>query len=107
MVCKKPCSDPHWTPSFRTFHQEKLIPANIDLKLKLIPNRSAYLSKTATPAGGDHPQVNYKVKIMEARLFIRAKHISPSLILGQERVLQTKYYSIPFNKVISKTLLIH
>ena len=41
---------------------------------------------------------------MEARLLIRTKHISPSLILGQERVLQTKNYSIPFNKVITKTM---
>ena len=43
---------------------------------------------------------------MEARLFIRTKHISPSLILGQGKVLQTKNYSIPFNKVITKTLTI-
>ena len=76
------------------------------MKLKFIPNTSAYLLKTiATDA--DHPQVNYKVKIMEARLFIRSKHISPSLILGQERVLQTKKYSIPFNKVVTKPLPIH
>ena len=93
-------------PHLDLFHQEKLIPANIDLKLKLIPNTSAYLLKTAIPADRDHPQVNYKVKIMEARLFIRTKHISPSLILGQERVLQSKNYSIPFNKVITKTLTI-
>ena len=43
---------------------------------------------------------------MEARLFSRTKHISPSLILGQEMALQTKNYSIPFNKVITKTLTI-
>ena len=43
---------------------------------------------------------------MEARLFIRTKHISPSLILGQERVLQTRNFSIPFNKWINKTLTI-
>ena len=46
-------------PQLVLFHQEKLIPGTIDLKLKLIPNTSAYLLKTATPAGGDHPQVNY------------------------------------------------
>ena len=89
-------------PNLDLFHQEKLIPANFDLPLKLIPNRSGYLLKTASPACGDHPQVNYKVKIMEARLFIRTKHISRSLILGLERVLQSKNYSIPFNNVIIK-----
>ena len=64
-----------------------------------------YLLKTIEP-DHDHPQVNYKVKIMEARLFIPTNYISPSLSLGQERVLQTKNYSIPFKKVITKTLTI-
>ena len=70
-------------PHFDLFNQEKLIPSNIDLKLKLVPNTSAYLVNTIAP-DHDHPQVNYKLKIMKARLFIRTKHISPSLILGQE-----------------------
>ena len=105
MVCKKPCRDPHWTPSFRLFHQEKLNPTDIDLKLKVIPNTSAYILKTIAP-DHDHPQVNYKVKIVDARLCICTKHIFPSLILGQDTVLQTKNYSIPFNNVITKTLTI-
>ena len=91
-------------PHLDLLHQEKLIPANIDLKLKLLPNTCAFLLKTAAPAQWDHPQVNYKVKIMVARLFIRTKNISPSLILGQDWVLQTKKYSIPFNNVVTITL---
>ena len=75
------------------------------MKLKLIPNTSAYLFETIAP-DADQQQVNYKVNIIEARLFIRTKHISPSLILGQERVLQTKIYSIPFTNVITNTLSI-
>ena len=71
------------------FPEEKLNPANIHLKLKLIPNTSAYYLKKIAQ-DHEHPQVNYKVKIMEARLWIRTKHISPSLIQGQERVVQTK-----------------
>ena len=63
-------------PHLDLFHQEKLSPAIIDLKLKHIPNTDAYLLQTIPP-DHDNPQVNYKVKIMEARLFIRTKHISP------------------------------
>ena len=62
--------------------------------------------KSAAPAGGDHPPVNYKVLIMGDRLFIRSKHIAPPLILGQERVLQTKNNSIPFKRANTKTLSI-
>ena len=68
--------------------------------------RDISIVRGATTAAGDHPQVNYKFKIMEARLFIRTMHISPSLILCQERGLQPKNYSIPFNKVITNTLTI-
>ena len=91
-------------PHLDLFHQEKLIPSNIDLKLKLIPNTSAFLLKTAAPDG--HAQVNYKVHITSARLFIRTKEISPGLILAQEKVLQTSNYSIPFHKIITKTLTV-
>ena len=93
-------------PHLDIFHQEKLIPSNIDLKLKLIPNRCAYLLKSIAP-DDDHPQVNYKFKITEAPFFIRTNHISPSLILGQETVLQTNNSSIPLKKVITKTITIH
>ena len=105
MVCKKPCSDPDWPASFRPYSPGKIIPANIDLKLKLIPKTSAFLLKTIPP-DHDHPQINYKDQIIGARLFIRTKHIASSLSLGQERVWQKKNYSIPFNKVITKTLTI-
>ena len=82
-------------PHLDLFHQQKLIPANIDLKLKRIPNTSAFLLKSID-TGHDHPQVNYKVQIMRARFLIRTKHIAPSLIVGQQRVLQTKNYSNSF-----------
>ena len=60
-------------PHLDLFDQEKLIPANIDMKLKLIPNTSAYHLETIAP-DADHPQINYKVKLKEARLFILNKH---------------------------------
>ena len=85
------------SPRLYLFLLKKLNLPKIDLKLKLIPNRSAYLLKTFAPAG-----VNYKFKIMEPCLFIRTKLISSAMIIGQERVMQTKNYSIPFNKVIRK-----
>ena len=80
-------------PHLHLFHQEKTIPANIDLKLKIIPTTCAYLLKTVAP-DHEHRQGNFKVKVMEARMFIRTKLISSAVTLGQERVLQTNDYSI-------------
>ena len=82
-------------PHLDLFHQEKLIPSNIDLKLKMIPNTSAYLLKTIGPEQ-DHQQVNYKVKIMKARLFIRIKHILPSLSLRQKKGAANEIFLKPF-----------
>ena len=92
-------------PHLDLFHQEKLIPSNLDIKLRLIPNTSAFLLKTAAPQGND-PQVNYKVQLLSARLFIRTKEISPNLILAHEKMLQTVNYSIPYNRIVTKTLTI-
>ena len=92
-------------PHLDLFHQDKLIPSNIDLKLKLIPNNNGFLLKTPAPTD-DHPQLNFKVQIMSARLFVRTKEISASLILAQEKVLQNTNYSIPFNKIVTKTITV-
>ena len=95
LAAKKICMNPEVTHIVRSHldlvQQEKLIPAYIDLKLIMIPNTGAYRLKTIVPEHA-HPHVNYKFKIMEARLVIRNKHISISLILRQERVLHTKEY---------------
>ncbi|KAF0143869.1 MAG: hypothetical protein FD143_3411 [Ignavibacteria bacterium] len=76
-------------PHLDLFHQEKLIPANIDMKLRLIPNTHPFLLKTPAPVDVQHPQVNYKIHIASARLFIRTKEISPNLILAHEKMLQS------------------
>ena len=92
-------------PHLDLFHQEKLIPANVDIKLRLIPNSNTFLLKTAAP-GGNNPQVNYKLHLLSARLFIRTKEISPNLILAHEKMLQSTNYSIPYNRIVTKILTI-
>ena len=93
-------------PHLDLFHQEKLIPANIDMKLRLIPNTHPFLLKNPAPVDVQHPQVNYKIHIASARLFIRTKEISPNLILAHEKMLQSTNYSIPYTRIITKTLTI-
>ena len=81
-------------PHLDLFHQEKLIPSNIDIKMRFIPNTHAFVLKTPAPQQ-QNPQVNYHFHIVSAKLFIRSKEISPNLILAQEKQLQSKNYSIP------------
>ena len=91
-------------PHLDLFHQEKLIPSNIDLKLRFIPHKSSFLLKTAAP--GDHAQHNYRIILSNARLFIRTKEISMNLIMAQEKLLQTRNYSIRYDRILSKILTI-
>ena len=93
-------------PHLDLFHQEKLIPSNIDIKLRLIPNSHTFILKTAAPVDGQHPQVNYHIHISSARLFIRSKEVAPNLILAHEKLLQTTNYSIPYTRIVTKTLTI-
>ena len=83
-------------PHLDLFHQEKLIPSNIDIKLRLIPNTHAFILKTPASVDAQHPQVNYRIHIASARLFIRSKEVAPNLILAHEKLLQTTNYSIPY-----------
>ena len=90
-------------PHFDLFHPDKLIPANVDLKFRFIPNKSSWLLKTAAPAGTDR-QVAYKIDILSARMYIHTKQISPSLLVAHEKMLQKSNYRIPYNKVTTKTI---
>ena len=63
-------------PHLDLFHQEKLIPPNVDLKLRLIPNSHKFLLKTKAGTQAA-PQVNYKVQIVSANLIVQTKVFSP------------------------------
>ena len=49
-------------PHLDVFHQERLIPPNIDLHMKLIPSPNGFLCKSAAPAANAQ-QKNYKLVI--------------------------------------------
>jgi hypothetical protein len=93
-------------PHLDLFHQPKLIPSNIDLKMRFIPNTHAFVLKTPAGADAAHPHPNYRLQIMSARLFIHSKEVAPSLILSQEKQLQNANYTIPFTRIVTKTVTI-
>jgi len=83
------------------FHQPLDIPSNLDLKIRLLPNRPAFYIKK--PAANN---ANYKFSITKARLLIRTKEINPSVIMAHETTLQKHNFRIPFTKVSLKRLTI-
>ena len=95
------CGRPH----LDHFHQEKLIPPSVDLKLRLVPNSHKFLLKTKAGTQAA-PQVNYKVQIVSANFIVQTKVFSPSFLMAQEKLLQTNNFVLPMNKVDPKTLML-
>ena len=87
-------------PHLDLFHQEKLIPPNVDIKLRFYPSKPEFvlIAKAATEA--------YKYVITSARFYVRAKTVSPSLILAHAHLLKETNYRIGYNKVSAKVITI-
>ena len=88
-------------PQMDLFHQEKLIPPNCDLKFRFIPQKPDFVLIAKDQAA---EAKNFKIVITSARLFIRTKSASPSLLLAHEQLLDEGPYRIPFTKVTSKVI---
>ncbi len=87
-------------PHLDLFHQEKLIPPNVDIKLRFIPSKPEFVLIAK------NEDVAYKFQIISARMFMRAKIVSPSLLLAHAQLLRETNYRIGYNKVSSKVVTI-
>ena len=91
------------------FHQERLIPPNIDLHMILILSPNDFVCKSAAPAENAQ-QENYKMVIQSANLIICTKKLTTTaykalmdILLTQNMVhhisrVQIKHLSIPANQ---------
>ena len=84
------------------FHQEKVIPPGIPIKIKLYPSRPSFVIINKKPTNVAD-QVAYKFQIISARMFVQMKQSTPSFLIAQEKTLQTTNISIPHTKVTLKT----
>jgi hypothetical protein len=82
------------------FNQEKLIPSNCDLKIRLIPNRPEFCLMAKDE------NVKYKYEITNARLYIRSKEIAPSKIAALETGLVKRNWEIKMNSASMKSVTI-
>ncbi len=89
-------------PHLDLFQQDRAILPNCTLMLRLIPNRDNFVLMNPTV----NPQVNYKIKIVDARLHLRVNHISDSLNLAYEKMLLSCNARYPITRVTMKHLII-
>lgn len=83
------------------FHQDKDIPPNCSMKIRLIPQTHAFFVKKLA-----NVDQNLQIRIRSARLFMRQKEVSPSLLLAHESMLQKQNMRLSYTKIRMKQLAI-
>ena len=76
------------------FNQEKFLLNGVDMKVRLIRSRDAF-----SLLGNE----GFKVKIVEANLFVRRVKVSPTVLLGHARGLEETTVKYPITRVDIKT----
>ena len=96
-------------PHLNALKQERFMPPNIDLNMRLIPSPNDFVLKSAAPAQGGQ-QKNYMFVIQSANLIIRTMKLTSTahkafmdFLLSQNMVhhlsrVQMKHLSIPANQ---------
>ena len=82
---------------FDLSYQDKLIPSDVGLRIRLTPSKDAF----CLMAHGAQP--GFKVKILEARLLIRKVRISDSLYLAHAKGFQHGNARFPLRRVAIKS----
>ena len=91
-------------PHCDLFKQDRVIPPNCKLTMKLIPSRDIFVLMTPTPDGGG--QVNYRLKITDVRLNIHMLDISDGMALALKKMMMTDNARWFLNKTALKLVTI-
>ena len=70
------------------FHQDQSMLGNVPIKIKFTPNPDGFVLLSAADVDVGHPQINYKFKIVDARLCIFTQEVSDSLAIDHEITLK-------------------
>ncbi|GBM77782.1 Uncharacterized protein F54H12.2 [Araneus ventricosus] len=80
---------------FDIFYQDRLLLNLVNLKMKLIRRKPEFC--LVAPANG-----NYKVIIEHASLFVRKVKVSPGVLLGHAKVVQSTSARYPIDRILCK-----
>ena len=80
------------------FFQDRHLINGVDLKVKLIPSSNSF----CLMASGENP--TYKIKIVDASLFVRRVTLSSAVMLGHMKALEKGTAKYPLRRVVCKML---
>ena len=82
------------------FFQDKYLPSEVNVRIRLVRNKDAFCLVATGAAAA------FKVKIHEAKLFVRKVKLSPSVYLAHEKALSVGNAKYPIRRVVCKTFTI-
>ena len=80
------------------FFQNKYLLNGVDMKVKLIRSKNEFCLVSSSE------EPDYKVKILEAKLFVRRMKVSPSIQLGHTTALEKGNAKYPIRRVMCKMM---
>lgn len=93
-------------PHSEIFHQGRALPQNCKVKIKFNRSKDSFLLMSGAAVTDANPQVEYRMKIVDARMFIMSFEMEASTILTHEQMLQKQNMRFPLRYVTLKTLAI-
>jgi hypothetical protein len=82
------------------FFQERFLPNDINIKIRLVRNKDPFCLMSATQGAA------YKVKILECKLYVRKVKLSPSVFLAHAKALEVGNLKFPIRRAICKTFTV-
>ncbi len=82
------------------FFQDKYLPSDVGLRLRLVRNKDAFCLMSNTEAAA------YKIQIIECKLLIRKVKLSPSVFLAHAKAFEVSNAKYPVRRVICKTFTV-
>ena len=88
------------------FHQNRCLPSNLPLKIRLTPAKNKFVLVSGDDVDANHPQVEYKFAIVDARLFVHTFELTKALAMAQEEAMAHDNLRYPIHRVTMKHLSI-
>jgi hypothetical protein len=82
------------------FFQDRFLPNDISMKIRLIRNRDAFCLMSSVQGAA------FKVKVVECKLFVRKVKLSPSVFVAHAKALERANAKFPIRRAICKTFTI-
>ena len=80
--------------------QERFIPSDVGLRIRLVRNKDAFclMSAAAAPA--------YKLQIVDCKLYVKKVKLSPSIVVAHAKALELSNAKYPVKRVVCKTVTV-